>query len=418
MARAIIVGAGMVGLATAWHLQERGYDVKVVDRKGVAAGSSWGNAGWLAPAKTIPLAESGLWGQAPSLLLDPDAALSMPFKVDVRLWSFLAQFMAHASDSAWDKTMEKLTPIDKVALDAFDELELGGVDATSHKGPFVIGFKSEPDSRGFFKEIAGAIRYGQEVEINRVEDPQSMVPILSDEIQAVYRLEGQRFIEPGPYVEAIAKAVTDRGGEVVTGKTVESVEGGAKAAVVYADGTREEADQVVVASGAWLSDLVRDHGVKVPVQAGRGYSFSVATPEPIKHSVYLPQQRIACTPYQGRFRIAGTMEFRDPDDPLIPRRIESIVNNSRVAFRDVDLDDRQDEWVGSRPVTPDGLSLIGETKSKNVFVAGGHGMWGVVLGPATGKYLAELIDTGVTNDVIKPMDPLRKNLTAANPFKK
>ena len=62
VARAIIVGAGMVGLATAWHLQERGYDVKVVDRKGVAAGSSWGNAGWLAPAKTIPLAESGLWG--------------------------------------------------------------------------------------------------------------------------------------------------------------------------------------------------------------------------------------------------------------------------------------------------------------------------------------------------------------------
>lgn len=154
MARAIIVGAGMVGLATAWHLQERGYDVKVVDRDGVAAGSSWGNAGWLAPAKTIPLAESGLWGQAPSLLLDPDAALSMPFKVDVRLWKFLAQFMAHASDSAWDKTMEKLTPIDKVALEAFDELELGGVEAKSHEGPFVIGFKSEPDSRGFFKEIA------------------------------------------------------------------------------------------------------------------------------------------------------------------------------------------------------------------------------------------------------------------------
>lgn len=123
-------------------------------------------------------------------------------------------------------------------------------------------------------------------------------------------------------------------------------------------------------------------------------------------------------PLPGRFRIAGTMEFRDPDDPLIPRRIESIVNNSRVAFRDVDLDDRQDEWVGSRPVTPDGLSLIGETKSRNVFVAGGHGMWGIVLGPATGKYLAELIDTGVTNDVIKPMDPLRKNLTSVNPFKK
>lgn len=84
--------------------------------------------------------------------------------------------------------------------------------------------------------------------------------------------------------------MTDRGGEVVTGKTVESVEGGAKAAVVYADGTREEADKVVVASGAWLSDLVRDHGVKVPVRklAAANSPFSVATPEPIKHSVYLP----------------------------------------------------------------------------------------------------------------------------------
>src|SRR5699024_7885844 len=167
--------------------------------------------------------------------------------LDLRLWSFLAQFMAHASDSAWDKTMEKLTPIDKVAHDAFDELELGEVDAKTHAGPFVIGFQSEPDSRGFFNEITGGIRYGPEVDINRVEDPQSMVPILCDDIQAVYRLEGQRFIEPGPYVEAIAKAVKERGGEVIEGKTVESVEGGAKAAVVYADGSREEADKVVVA---------------------------------------------------------------------------------------------------------------------------------------------------------------------------
>src|SRR5699024_9463416 len=114
----------MVGLATAWHLQECGYDVKVVDRKGVAAGSSWCYAGWLSPSKSIPLAERVLWLQAPALLFAPDSALSMLFKVDVRLWSFLAQFMAHASESAWDMTMEKLTPIAKVALEAFDELEL------------------------------------------------------------------------------------------------------------------------------------------------------------------------------------------------------------------------------------------------------------------------------------------------------
>src|SRR5690606_8509894 len=97
MSRTIVVGAGMVGLATAWHLQERGVDVTVIDRVGVAAGSSWGNAGWLTPGKTIPLADTGLWTYGPKALLDPDAALHVPFRVDAGLWSFLARFAMHGT---------------------------------------------------------------------------------------------------------------------------------------------------------------------------------------------------------------------------------------------------------------------------------------------------------------------------------
>jgi D-amino-acid dehydrogenase len=73
----------------------------------------------------------------------------------------------------------------------------------------------------------------------------------------------------------------------------------------------------------------------------------------------------------------------------------------------VNLDDRHDEWVGSRPVTPDGLPLVGATRAPGVYVAGGHGMWGIVLGPATGKLLAERIVTGRTHPAIAPFDPLR-----------
>ena len=76
-------------------------------------------------------------------------------------------------------------------------------------------------------------------------------------------------------------------------------------------------------------------------------------------------------------------------------------------FTGVDLDDRKDEWVGSRPVTPDGLPLIGATKAPNVYTTGGHGMWGVVLGPVSGKLLAEQIATGRVDPVLKPFDPLR-----------
>lgn len=407
MKNAIVIGAGIVGLSTAWHLQERGFEVTVLDREGVAAGSSWGNAGWLAPAKTIPLSDPSLWRYGPKAIFDPDAALSMPVRIDPKLWMFLARFMMQATTRSWDRTMANLTPIDKAALAAFDELELGGVDAMIRKGPYVIGFEEEDQARGFLREIAGAVRHGQEAEMTRLDNPRELAPMLSDEVKVAYRLEGQRFIEPGPYVEALARAVAERGGVIRSGVEVTHVAKGSRPAVILADASREEADEVVIATGAWLPGLAREYGVRTLVQAGRGYSFTVETGEPAEHPLYLPHHRMACTPYQGRFRIAGTMEFRRPDEPLYPRRIEAIINQASRLMQGINFEERQDEWVGSRPVTPDGIPLIGQTNAEHIYVAGGHGMWGVVLGPATGKYLAELIDTGVTNPVIKPFDPLR-----------
>ena len=108
-----------------------------------------------------------------------------------------------------------------------------------------------------------------------------------------------------------------------------------------------------------------------------------------------------------RLRVAGMMEFRRPDAPLDPRRIDAIVAATRPMLSGADLDDRADEWVGSRPCTADGLPLVGATRSPRVFTAGGHGMWGVALGPLTGKLLAERIVTGVTPAELTPFDPLR-----------
>lgn len=407
MTHSIVVGAGMVGLATAWYLQERGVEVTVLDRAGIAAGSSWGNAGWLTPSKTIPLADPSLWTYGPKALIDPDAALHVPFRMDPKLWSFLARFAAHGTNRAWDRTMAALTPIDKLALGCFDELTDGGVDSWTREGPFVIGFAEEAHTRGFLREIEGVIRHGQDAPLERLDSPQELAPMLSDAVTVAYRLEGQRFIEPAPFVEALADAVVKRGAVLRTDAEVVSVDGGSRASVTIASGERLEADSVVVATGAWMPRLARKLGVRTPVQAGRGYSFTVETAQRAQHPVYLPMQRIACTPYQGRFRIAGTMEFRGPDEPSQPRRIQAIINQARQMFRGIDLDVRQDEWVGSRPVTPDGLPLIGATRAPGVYVAGGHGMWGIVLGPATGKMLAERIVAGKTHPAIAAFDPLR-----------
>jgi D-amino-acid dehydrogenase len=407
MTRTIVIGAGMVGLATAWHLQDRGVEVTVIDRVGVAAGSSWGNAGYLTPGKTLPLADPSLWTYGPKALLDPDAALHVPFRVDPVLWSFLARFASRGTWRAWHRTMAALTPINKMALAAFDELTSDGVKSITREGPYVIGFTDEAHAQGFVHEVGRVVSHGQEVPIERLRDPRELVSQLSDRVTVAYRLDAQRFIEPGPFVQALGDAVVARGADLRTGVSVTNVESTGAPSVTLDSGERLVADSVVIATGAWMPQLARKLGVKTRVQAGRGYSFSVETAEPINYPVYLPTQRIACTPYQGRFRIAGTMEFRGADEPIQTRRIQSIVKEARGLFTGMDLDQRQDEWVGSRPVTPDGLPLVGATRAPGVYVAGGHGMWGVVLGPATGKLLANQIVTGEIDPVIAPFNPLR-----------
>ncbi|MFV8380661.1 NAD(P)/FAD-dependent oxidoreductase [Corynebacterium hindlerae] len=409
MSTALVVGAGMTGLATAWHLQNHGYEVTVLDRIGVAGGASWGNAGWLAPGKTIPLANTGLWSYGLTALLDPDAALSVPKRVDPKLWSFVARFMSHATQRKWDTTMAALTEVDLLALEAFDELAENGVEAKLSDEDFVVAFRKETEAKGFLEEVEGAVRHGQEIPFERVSADQvsSFEPLLSEEAQVVYRLGGQRFIEPGPYCEALAKSFLGRGGQIETGVEVTGVTSTRKPAVQLADGQWRTADTVVLANGAWLPKLARPLGVKTMVQAGRGYSFSVPTENEPKHAIYLPHLRVACTPYQGRLRVAGTMEFRGPDEAFEPSRVDAIERVTAPMFTGVNWEDRQDEWVGSRPVTPDGLPLIGATKVPNVYVCGGHGMWGIVLGPVSGKLLAQQIATGETDPAIKPFDPLR-----------
>ena len=187
-------------------------------------------------------------------------------------------------------------------------------------------------------------------------------------------------------------------------------------------GARHRYDAAVLATGADLGRLARGLGVTSLVQAGRGYSFTVTGDRVPDAPVYFPQQRVACTPLHvpvrsagdgpaaGRprlLRVAGMMEFRRPDDPLDPRRIRAVVKAVAPLLDGVDLHHRSDEWVGSRPCTSDGLPLIGATASPRVFVAGGHGMWGVALGPVTGRLLAEQILTGATPRELLPFDPLR-----------
>jgi D-amino-acid dehydrogenase len=174
-----------------------------------------------------------------------------------------------------------------------------------------------------------------------------------------------------------------------------------------AAGRPADFDVCVLANGAWIGRLARPAGVRVPVVAGRGYSFLVPLAEPLPSPLYLPAQRVACTPAPGGMRVAGTMEFCPADAPLDQRRITAIVASARDWLPGVGWDAVTGGWVGPRPVTADGLPVIGRTGIDGLFVAGGHGMWGMTLGPATGRLLAEFIATGRRPAALAPFDPQR-----------
>jgi len=409
-----VVGAGMVGLATAWHLARRGATVTVLEADHVAAGASWGNAGWLTPAKTTPLPEPDVLRYGLRSLARPSSPLYVPLRADAALLRFLTGFARHCTRKAWTEAMAAYAPLNAMALDAFDELaeHSARLDQVS-ANPFLMAFRtlSQRDSALADLARAGGVR-PVDYEALNAEQTREVQPGLSGSVRAGIALFGQRYIDPPAFMDALADAARSTGVDVRDRVSVSSIrDDGGKVLVGDGRGEGHRFDAVVIATGAHLAELAREHGMRQVVQAGRGYSFTVAGERVPTGPVYFPTQRVACTPLtvsgEQRLRVAGMMEFRRPDEPLDPRRVAAIVAATEGFFVGLDFNECREEWVGSRPCTADGLPLIGRTRSDRIFVAGGHGMWGIVLGPLTGRLLAEQILEGTTPPALRPFDPLR-----------
>nr|WP_307849421.1 FAD-binding oxidoreductase [Qaidamihabitans albus] len=405
----VVVGAGLVGLSTAWFLREHGIDVTVLERGHVGAGASWGNAGWLSPAFAVPLPEPAALRAGLSGFMSPSAPLYVPAGPDTALARFLLSFARNSTQRRWRAAMAALVPLNLRALEAHDTLASAGGVVSRPMEPCLVAAHTEAQCRAVVTELEHVRAAGQPVEFDLLSGPRAreLEPMLSGEVGCALRLHGQRYIDPGGYVEAVAAALRAKGGRIEEGVPVTGVREQAGGAEVRTGRGRTRADAVVLATGALLNRLARPFGVRRRVQAGRGYSFSVVPERMPAGPVYFPSRKVVCTPLGGRLRVAGMMEFRHADAPPDPRRIASVVAAARPFLRGVDWDSRTDEWVGARPVTSDGLPLVGPTLSPHVFVAGGHGMWGITHGPVTGSLLADTIATGAPQAELAALHPLR-----------
>ncbi len=403
----VVVGAGIVGLSTAWFLQERGIEVTVVDREGVAAGASWGNAGWISPALTIPLNQPSVLRYGLKSLLSPSAPLHIPLRANFGLWRFLTKFALNCRRSRTEHVINANLPLNEEALEAYDVLIDNGVDAPRLDAAITALFENDAQAGELRRELQDMRAAGQHIEVTELSGPQlrERVPLAAASATVGLAVEHQRYVDPGQFVTALGRAVTERGAQIRELRVTDITHYRGQIAVHAFGGEMLVADAVVLATGAWLNDLTH-RWLRTDVRAGRGYSFTVPVDRPISGPIYLPTARVACTPYQDGLRVAGTMEFRGPDDPLDSARVRAVAASAGRMLDGVRWDQMRDVWVGPRPVTADGLPLIGQLDD-GVFVAGGHGMWGLAHGPVTGRLLAEQVSTGKQPDALRPFEPYR-----------
>jgi D-amino-acid dehydrogenase len=241
-------------------------------------------------------------------------------------------------------------------------------------------------------------------------------PALSDTVVGGYWLPQERSVRPDTLVRGLRAALEQRDVEIQDVEVSGIETSGGRVTAVFAGGKRQAASQVVVAAGAWTGRLLRPLRSPVPVTAGKGYSIDLA-PQPIsppvRRPLYLHETRVAITPMDGMIRLAGTMEFSGLNHTLRQERVAAIARSAAWALRGwpdptPTSGPGVQVWTGMRPMTPDGLPVIGWVPGyRDLAVASGHAMLGITLAPATGEAVADLLTTGELPELALPFDPLR-----------
>jgi D-amino-acid dehydrogenase len=282
------------------------------------------------------------------------------------------------------------------------------VDAPITDAPITALFRTSAEAEHLLEQLQRLQDAGQPSSTTELSaaEVREQVPLASSAVTVGVRINGQQFVDPGRFVQALGRSVVERGAALDTMNVADVRTVGDGVAVHPHSGPALTADVAVIATGAWLPGLVK-RWVRVPVQAGRGYSFTVPVERPVFGPIYLPDVRVACTPLNGKLRVTSMMELRRPEAPPSAAVVDAIVDSAGPFLDGVRWAERDETWVGPRPLSPDGRPLVGPVLQDRVFVAGGHGMWGMKQGPATGRLLAEQITTGKQPPGLLEFDPLR-----------
>ncbi|GAB3053027.1 FAD-dependent oxidoreductase [Intrasporangium mesophilum] len=394
--RIVIVGAGIVGLACAYELLQDGHDVVVLERSAAGQAVSHGNAAKIAVAETGPVPAPGMVVQGLKWMLRPDSPLYVRPSLSPPFVRFLVQMARNCTAQQFRTGLTANLRLAQGANDLFDEWRDAGVHFEMHTRGVVLAYEDAHhfDDRLAYQGVFDA--HGARAEVLAGASVREVEPALSERITRGLYYPDDRQVEPDSLTASLVEHIGRLGGVVHENTGVVGFDRGPRGVVAVrtGDGQRYACDGLVLAAGVWTAALAKKLGTVLPLQPGKGYSVDY-TPAPVelRTSLTLEDAHVAITPLDGMVRVAGTMEFAGFDESVNPTRVDAIKQAAHDGLREWDPSAPHHEaWAGLRPMTPDGLPVIGPlTDDGNIWVATGHGMLGLTQAPTTARTLRQIL---------------------------
>lgn len=397
----LVLGAGVIGVTTAWHLQRLGHQVTVLDRQpAVAEETSHANAGQISPGYAAPWAAPGIPLKAIRWLLGRHSPLRIDPKPEWRKLQFMGRMLANCNSRAYAVNKDRMMRLAEYSRQALAEVvEQTGIAFDHGQMGTLQLFRSRKQLQAAQADIALLERQGVPHELLTVQGCARIEPGLE---RVRHKLVGGLYLpmdqtgDCRAFTTALAEDCRNKGVVFRHGVDIDGlvVENGRMVAVETGSG-RLEADAFVIALGSHATPLLRRIGIASPVYPVKGYSITlpVADADAAPVSTLMDETyKVAITRLGDRIRVAGTAELAGYDLRLKPERRETlrhVVGDLFPGAFDADADDAF--WTGLRPMTPDGTPLVGRSPVQGLWLNTGHGTLGWTMSCGSARLIADLI---------------------------
>ena len=408
----VIIGGGIIGLCSAYYLQKEGHHVVIIDKNKTPKGASYINAGYITPSHIVPLAAPGIITKGIKWMFDS----SSPFYVKPRLDTDFLKWSWAFKKSATARKVEQAIPVIKginlLSRQLYEDLKTTK-DFEFHyerKG-LLMCYKTDAVGEEEWHIGQRAIKEGLGVKHLSKKEVQELEPHANLDIKGAVYYDSDAHMTPNSFMLEMTKYLKSSGVVFYKDEEVRTVIVNSKVISKVITNKQElNAEEVVLAAGSWSPYLAKKLGLKIPIQAGKGYSINTNTKTHITIPAILCEAKVAVTPMDGFTRFAGTMEIGGINHNINPVRVEAIAKASSLFYKGLTItqEEKNKARCGLRPCSPDGLPYIGKSsKCKNLTIATGHAMMGWSLGPATGKLVSEVITNKKTSLDLTPFHPDR-----------